>query len=288
MEALASAPDLPVWPELGSSLQDQRGQGMGATMGMEEQMLPLDMPVKLSRPKPQFSGPPYTVETIFREFMGRRAALIRALTEAIRRCSFAGIESLGLYGDTDGNWELRPAAEQFVPGVLPEPTIGINNVRDKMERHEWLGDIAMYCDSWLVRMSFFIGGYYLEANERKKLFMMMNNVQTVHEKVNASYAYKCLGQQDKKAWEDFEVNDEIEDDDEDGQIFCAFCGDRYHKNEFWIYCNVCERWSHGKCVKTKAHEADKIRNYECPECITEKKGHDYKVDPLLQDLFKRY
>ncbi|KAL6878238.1 hypothetical protein ACP4OV_012408 [Aristida adscensionis] len=89
--------------------------------------------------------------------------------------------------------------------------------------------------------------------------------------------------------EDYEVNeDKIEDDNEDGQIFYAFCGDRYHKNAFWIYCNVCERWFHGKCVKIKAHEADKIGNYECPECVAEKKGHDYKLDPLLHELFKRY
>ncbi|KAL6878237.1 hypothetical protein ACP4OV_012407 [Aristida adscensionis] len=122
MEALALAE--PISPELASPLEDQQGQGMGAPMEM--QTLPLDVPAQLSPPKRRFPGQRYTMEMIFREFTWRRAALIRALTKDqkmfLQRCT-PGTEPLGLYGHTDGKWELQPT-KRLVRGTLPEPTLG--------------------------------------------------------------------------------------------------------------------------------------------------------------------
>jgi hypothetical protein len=67
-----------------------------------------------------------------------------------------------------------------------------------------------------------------------------------------------------------------EDNDEElevsDQYFCADCGSRYHANGFWIGCDICERWFHGKCVKITASEADHINQYKCPDCIREETG----------------
>ena len=86
-------------------------------------------------------------------------------------------------------------------------------------------------------------------------------------------------------------NEEIEDED-DGcgtePTICGSCGNRYRMNAFWICCDVCDRWFHGKCVKVSAAQAEHIDKYECPECCLDKKGHDYNADPMLSVLYKRY
>lgn len=41
-------------------------------------------------------------------------------------------------------------------------------------------------------------------------------------------------------------------------------------------------------MKIRASEAENIDHYECPECCSEKVGHDYDEDPKLSELFKRY
>ena len=85
-----------------------------------------------------------------------------------------------------------------------------------------------------------------------------------------------------------EENEEEEEATSEYKNFCASCGDRYRSNAFWICCNVCDRGYHGRCVKMTARKAEHIEHYECPECRSEKVGHNYDVDPMLADLFKRY
>ena len=57
-----------------------------------------------------------------------------------------------------------------------------------------------------------------------------------------------------------------EEDDEQGQTLCGACGENYNDDEFWICCDICERWFHGKCVKITPARAEHIKQYKCPAC----------------------
>nr|GEY26571.1 PHD finger protein ALFIN-LIKE 4-like isoform X2 [Tanacetum cinerariifolium] len=43
-------------------------------------------------------------------------------------------------------------------------------------------------------------------------------------------------------------------------------GENYTIYEFWICCDFCEKWFHGKCVKITPARAEKIKQYKCPYC----------------------
>lgn len=66
-----------------------------------------------------------------------------------------------------------------------------------------------------------------------------------------------------------EESGEEEEDDEQGAI-CGACGDNYGTDEFWICCDICERWFHGKCVKITPAKAEHIKQYKCPGCSSKR------------------
>lgn len=68
----------------------------------------------------------------------------------------------------------------------------------------------------------------------------------------------------------YEDEDEDEEEDEHGDTLCGICGGNYTQDEFWICCDVCERWYHGKCVKITPAKADSIKQYKCPPCCAKK------------------
>ncbi|KAF8397283.1 hypothetical protein HHK36_016196 [Tetracentron sinense] len=57
-----------------------------------------------------------------------------------------------------------------------------------------------------------------------------------------------------------------EDEDEHSETLCGSCGGNYNGDEFWIGCDICERWFHGKCVKITPAKAETIKQYKCPSC----------------------
>jgi ferredoxin len=57
-----------------------------------------------------------------------------------------------------------------------------------------------------------------------------------------------------------------EDEDEHGDTYCGSCGGNYTADEFWIGCDICEKWYHGKCVKITPARAEHIKQYKCPSC----------------------
>jgi len=77
---------------------------------------------------------PKTVEEIYEDFCGRRAALVAALTTDVgaffEQCD-PNKENLCLYGRPDGTWRVELPAEE-VPPELPEPALGVNFARDGM------------------------------------------------------------------------------------------------------------------------------------------------------------
>ncbi|KAJ1262553.1 hypothetical protein BS78_09G117400 [Paspalum vaginatum] len=206
--------------------------------------------------------PNHTGELIFREFTNRRIGIIHALTK--------GTGSLYLYGNIDGSWEVRQPD--------PKAMFGIKIVRGDMKCINWLKEIAMHGDSWLVDISFSLG-QNMGTKERERLFMRITSLPTVLETFLDSDTYRCLRYVEEKAKLPtrpvIERSNHTERRDEapSDQIVCASCDGHYHANAFWICCDVCNEWYHGKCVKITAKQADRIRQYECPECFSERSGH---------------
>ncbi|XBI54920.1 hypothetical protein VPH35_036842 [Triticum aestivum] len=131
------------------------------------------------------SPAPRTVEDIFKDFSNRRSALVRALTvdvEDFYRYCDQEKENSCLYGHPNGSWEVALPAEE-VPPEMPEPALGINFARDGMHRRDWLSLVAVHSDSWLLSVAFFFGAR-LNANERKRLFSMINDQPTVLESLS--------------------------------------------------------------------------------------------------------
>jgi ABC-type Zn2+ transport system substrate-binding protein/surface adhesin len=72
-----------------------------------------------------------------------------------------------------------------------------------------------------------------------------------------------------------EEEDDDDDDDEEEEhsdTLCGACGENYASDEFWICCDICEKWFHGKCVKVTPARAEHIKQYKCPTCSTNKRA----------------
>nr|CAB3458579.1 unnamed protein product [Digitaria exilis] len=236
---------------------------------------------------------PRTVEEVFRDYKGRRAGIIRALTTDVedffQQCD-PEKENLCLYGFPNENWEVNLPAEE-VPPELPEPALGINFARDGMQEKDWLSMVAVHSDAW------------------KRLFGMINELPTTFEVVSGKSKIKAPPannnhnsiksksnnktkpsepkvKQPKPPAPQVKAEDpapapaaeedpaaEEEDGDgggasegEHGETLCGACGESYGPDEFWICCDICEKWFHGKCVKITAAKAEHIKQYKCPSC----------------------
>ncbi|KAK9669744.1 hypothetical protein RND81_13G151600 [Saponaria officinalis] len=200
-------------------------------------------------------------------------------------------ENLCLYGLPNETWEVTLPVEE-VPPELPEPALGINFARDGMEEKEWLSLVSVHSDSWLLSVAFYFGARFgFHKNERKKLFQMINDFPTVYEFLtgnvkkpkdhsgthHSSIKNKSAGksrpsENHSKAPkmavppnQEKNGEDEEEEDEQAGTL-CGACGENYTADEFWILCDVCEKWFHGKCVKVTPAKAEHIKRYKCPGC----------------------
>ncbi|XVE70669.1 hypothetical protein DITRI_Ditri10aG0089200 [Diplodiscus trichospermus] len=235
-----------------------------------------------------------TVEEVFRDFKGRRAGMIKALTtdvaEFYEQCD-PEKENLCLYGFPNEQWEVNLPAEE-VPPELPEPALGINFARDGMQEKDWLSLVAVHSDAWLLAVAFYFGARFgFDKADRKRLFTMINDLPTVFEIVTGSAkkqakekssvsnhssnkfksSAKARGSESAKYSKSVESKDEEEgldeeDEDEHGETLCGACGENYASDEFWICCDICEKWFHGKCVKITPARAEHIKHYKCPSC----------------------
>ncbi|XP_027354289.1 PHD finger protein ALFIN-LIKE 4-like isoform X4 [Abrus precatorius] len=230
---------------------------------------------------------PRTVEEVFRDFNGRRAAVIKALTtdvqEFYQHCD-PEKENLCLYGFPSEHWEVNLPADE-VPAELPEPALGINFARDGMQEKDWLSLVAVHSDAWLLAVAFFFGARFrFDKADRKRLFNMINDLPTVFEVVteitkkqgkakssvsNHSSNKSNSNSKYSKAMQSKDGDEdglEEEDDEEHGETLCGACGENYAADEFWICCDICEKWFHGKCVKITPAKAEHIKQYKCPSC----------------------
>ncbi|KAG6428579.1 hypothetical protein SASPL_112831 [Salvia splendens] len=234
---------------------------------------------------------PRTVEEVFRDFKGRRIGLIKALTtdveEFFQRCD-PEKENLCLYGFPTEQWEVNLPAEE-VPPELPEPALGINFARDGMQEKDWLALVAVHSDAWLLSVAFYFGARFgFDKADRKRLFNMINDLPTIFEVVTGASktqfkdkssvttpgvtkAKPKMEKLPKPPTKDEgealdEEEEEEEDEEEHGDTLCGACGENYAHDEFWICCDICERWFHGKCVKITPARAEHIKQYKCPSC----------------------
>ncbi|KAJ9190365.1 hypothetical protein P3X46_001580 [Hevea brasiliensis] len=236
---------------------------------------------------------PRTVEEVFKDFKGRRSGLIKALTTDVEvfhwQCD-PEKENLCLYGFPNEQWEVSLPAEE-VPPELPEPALGINFARDGMQEKDWLSLVAVHSDAWLLSVAFYFGARFtFDKADRKRLFDMINDVPTIYEVVtggekkqvkekssvtnhssNKSKSNSKVRESQGKFSEASQPKDEDEvldeeDTDEHGETLCGACGENYAADEFWICCDICERWFHGKCVKITPARAEHIKQYKCPSC----------------------
>ncbi|KAK8574804.1 hypothetical protein V6N13_033957 [Hibiscus sabdariffa] len=242
---------------------------------------------------------PRTVEEVFNDFKGRRSGLIKALTTDVdkffQQCD-PEKENLCLYGLPNETWEVNLPVEE-VPPELPEPALGINFARDGMQEKDWLSLVAVHSDSWLLGVAFYFGARFgFGKNERKRLFQMISDLPTIFEVVtgnakqpkdqsanhNGSGKSKSSAKASRQSEpqtkmvkvssplkDEDESGEEDEEDDEQGAT-CGACGDSYGTDEFWICCDICERWFHGKCVKITPAKAEHIKQYKCPSCSSKR------------------
>ncbi|XP_068661753.1 PHD finger protein ALFIN-LIKE 4-like [Aristolochia californica] len=242
------------------------------------------------------SGPynPRTVEEVFRDFKGRRAGMIKALTtdveEFFNQCD-PEKENLCLYGFPSEQWEVNLPADE-VPPELPEPALGINFARDGMQEKDWLSLVAVHSDAWLLAVAFYFGARFgFDKNDRRRLFNMINELPSIFEvvtgtakkqvkektgtnhssnksKPNSKVRVSDSQSKFTKTMQQKEEDDGLEDEDEDehGETLCGACGENYASDEFWICCDICEKWFHGKCVKITPARAEHIKQYKCPSC----------------------
>ncbi|XP_044471097.1 PHD finger protein ALFIN-LIKE 4-like [Mangifera indica] len=245
---------------------------------------------------------PRTLEEVFRDFKGRRAGMIKALTsdveEFYQQCD-PEKENLCLYGFPSEQWEVNLPAEE-VPPELPEPALGINFARDGMQEKDWLSLVAVHSDAWLLSVAFYFGARFgFDKADRKRLFNMINDLPTIFEVVTGtakkqqakekssvsnqssnkskSNPKRGLESQPKYAKvvqskDEDEEGPEEEDDEEHGDTLCGACGENYASDEFWIFCDVCEKWFHGTCVKMTPARAEHIKHYKCPSCSSNKRA----------------
>ncbi|KAI8026950.1 PHD finger protein ALFIN-LIKE 6 [Camellia lanceoleosa] len=217
---------------------------------------------------------PRTVEEVFADFKGRRTGLIKALTTEVEK----------FYQQCD------PASRASIRYKLCQ---GWN------ARKDWLSLVAVHSDSWLLAVAFYFGARFgFGKSERKRLFQMINELPTVFEVVTGnvkppkdqsgaqtnSNKSKSSGKTSRSEppqpkavkmsppppKEEDDSGEEEEEDDEQGATLCGACGDNYANDEFWICCDICERWFHGKCVKITPAKAEHIKQYKCPSCSSKR------------------
>nr|CAB3479067.1 unnamed protein product [Digitaria exilis] len=206
-----------------------------------------------------------SAEEVFRDYRARRAGMIKALTT-----------------DVDKFFKLC------------DP--GINFARDGMNEKDWLALVAVHSDSWLLSVAFYFGARFgFDKEARRRLFSMINNMPTIFEVVtgsakkqtkektpnSSSKSNKPSSKVQSRAESRSKAKvpkDEDESGDDDGDeeaeehdnTLCGTCGTNDGKDQFWICCDNCEKWYHGKCVKITPARAEHIKQYKCPDCTNKR------------------
>ncbi|CAA2981323.1 PHD finger ALFIN-LIKE 4, partial [Olea europaea subsp. europaea] len=163
-------------------------------------------------------------------------------------------ENLCLYGFPSEQWDVSLPAE-VVPPEIPEPALGINFARDGMQEKDWLALVAVN-DLVLTRLT---GAAKKKVTEKSSV----SNHGSTKSKSN-------LKRGKPSKFEENDENEELDEEEEHGETLCGACGENYSSDEFWICCDMCERWFHGNCVKITPARAEHIKQYKCPLCSSKR------------------
>ncbi|CAL9119317.1 PHD finger protein ALFIN-LIKE 6-like [Musa acuminata AAA Group] len=239
----------------------------------------------------------WTIDMLFRDFLGRRAGLIKALTtDFIKFYEQCDPEKpyMCLYGYPNETWEVKEAP--VVPHEFPEPSLGVNFAKDEMKLKDWIAHIAIHSDIWIYSYAFYIAARAGFDNEtRSRLFNMINSNPTIYEvvfgtvKMPKTLSKSNEGESSSKSGSGLqnlglplsliEKEEEDEDDvelytmgDDSSSIICGACGNRFAFGESWIFCNMCVTWYHGRCVKTTPERYERLKDYRCPRCCRQKRA----------------
>uniref|UniRef100_A0A0A9EBY5 PHD finger protein ALFIN-LIKE n=1 Tax=Arundo donax TaxID=35708 RepID=A0A0A9EBY5_ARUDO len=168
-----------------------------------------------------------------------------------------------------------------------------------MNEKDWLALVAVHSDSWLLSVAFYFGARFVfDKESRKRLFTMINNLPTIYEVVTGiakkepkEKTPKINSKSNKSGSKPSRQSEPIsrgpkmpppkDDEDSEGEqaeqledhesALCGACFQNYGQDEFWICCDLCEKWFHGKCVKITPAKAEHIKQYKCPSCSTSSK-----------------
>ncbi|CAL9057853.1 unnamed protein product [Musa banksii] len=125
----------------------------------------------------------WTIDMLFRDFLGRRAGLIKALTtDFIKFYEQCDPEKpyMCLYGYPNETWEVKEAP--VVPHEFPEPSLGVNFAKDEMKLKDWIAHIAIHSDIWIYSYAFYIAARAgFDDETRSRLFNMINSNPTIYE-----------------------------------------------------------------------------------------------------------
>lgn len=65
------------------------------------------------------------------------------------------------------------------------------------------------------------------------------------------------------------------------QLYCS-CRQPYDESQFYICCDKCQDWFHGRCVGIVQSEAEYIDEYVCPECQRNSDANIANIKSLTQ------
>nr|XP_018675256.1 PREDICTED: PHD finger protein ALFIN-LIKE 6-like isoform X1 [Musa acuminata subsp. malaccensis] len=239
----------------------------------------------------------WTIDMLFRDFLGRRAGLIKALTtDFIKFYEQCDPEKpyMCLYGYPNETWEVKEAP--VVPHEFPEPSLGVNFAKDEMKLKDWIAHIAIHSDIWIYSYAFYIAARAGFDNEtRSRLFNMINSNPTIYEvifgtvKMPITLSKSNEGESNSKSGSGrqnlglplslIEKEENDEDDvelytmgDDTSSIICGACGNRFAFSEYWILCNMCVTWYHSRCVRTTPEQYEQLEEYRCPRCCRQKRA----------------
>ncbi|PON48069.1 Alfin [Trema orientale] len=239
------------------------------------------------------------VDEAFENFEGSRNGIIIALTtgseEFYRQCD-PERESLCLLGLSSGDWQVSPPGD--VPSKLPLKALTYQEMGPQKRAGcaqlprtvihgylHWLSILLLdlpwtkLTDIVYVIVKFVIFELW---ETRQRLFTMINGLPTVYEVVKEATEKQPMlkpstrGKNPNEGNPKNNIEDEELDDDEvnevDGDNLCGICLKKDASYRFWICCDVCDKWFHGKCVGITEASAKHIDKYMCPLCKRRKRA----------------